>query len=430
MSERSGKAVPRLAASAILLLALVPAASADELRLRHAIELALAHAPELREAAAARTEAEAGVRSASAARRPALWARTGPGYASGVPTPVLGALPSVVGVQLRQSVFDAETRVAEAQARADAAPLQGSLVQARVAVARSTAEAFGLCLQDEAALASARRRADELAAAHERVLARQREGRATPLQAEQAGLDEAKAREDAADWESRLGLDRLRLAGLVGTTSEELPPLSPESVAELGEPAPGGDLERARAFDPQLAALADSARQLERAAALRRSWFQPVIQAEAQYSRLYKTADWDVYYPRFQADSWSIGASIALPLSTGGRLRAEVARARAAADRVAAKRELRERELALAVAQVRAERERARARAALAERALDVAGRALQDGEALAAEGRLDPEERTRRRIALLEAEQESAQARQRLLQAKIALLALRGELG
>jgi outer membrane protein len=429
MSERwarSGYAWP----AAVALLLLAATARAEDLGLRRAIELALAHAPELRAAAAAEAEADAGLRAARAAKHPELWVRTGPGYASGVPAPLLGELPAAFGVRLRQNVFDSETRSAEAQARAEAATSHGGLAEARVALARRTAEAFARCLRDAAGLGAATGRAQALAQAREQAEARLREGRSTELDVERAGLDEAKAREEAEEWRSREALDRLALASLVGTTAEELPELSAGSADDLAEPAPADDLERARAFDPELQVLAESARALERAAAIRKGWLQPVIQAEAQYSRLYKTADWDAYYPSFQPDNWSVGASIAVPLYTGGRLGAEAARARAKSDLAAARRELCECELTLAVAQARAELERARARAGLAVRAESVARRALREGEALAREGRIEPADETRLEVALRDAQQQSAQARYELVSAKVVLLALRGELG
>jgi outer membrane protein TolC len=430
MNERPTRAASPLLAGAAALLMLAPAARAADMSLQEAIERALARAPELRAAAAARTEAEAGVRAAGSARHPELWVRTGPGYASGLPAPVLGELPAAFGVQLRASLFDTDARAGEARARAEAASARGGVAGARVAVARATAEAFGRCVRDAAGLAAASGRVEERARAREQTEARLREGRATELEVERAGLDEARAREDVADWRSRQELDRLTLADLVGAKPEDLPRPDAESVAALGEPTPEDDLERARAFDPELLALAGSAHHLDRAASVRKGWFQPVIQAEAQYSRLYKTADWDAYYSTFQPVNWSVGASIAVPVYSGGRLHAEAARARAAADEASAKREVRERELILAVARARAELERARARAGLAERAEAVARRAVQDAEALAAEGRLEPAERTRRRIELLEAEEETARARYLLLQTKIGLLALRGDLG
>jgi outer membrane protein len=430
MNERPTLTARPLLAGAAALLVLAPVARAADLELKDAIERALARAPELRAAAAARSEAEAGVRAAGSARHPELWVRTGPGYASGLPAPVLGELPAAFGVQLRAGLFDADTRAGEARARAEAASAGGVVAGARVAVARETAEAFGRCLRDAAGHTAAAGRAEERARARERAEARLQEGRATALEVERAGLDEARARQDVADWRSQQEVDRLTLAGLLGMEPEDLPPLSAESVAVLGEPAPGEDLDRARAFDPELQALAGSALHLDRAASVRKGWFQPVVQAEAQYSRLYKTADWDTYYSTFQPNNWSVGASIAVPLYTGGRLHAEAARARAAADEASAKREVRERELVLAVARARAELERARARADLAERAEAVARRAVGEADALAAEGRVEPEERSRRRIELLAAEEETARARYQLLQTKIALLALRGDLG
>ncbi len=137
----------------------------EELSLRQAIELALARAPEGRAAGAARLQAEAGVRAARSAHYPELWVRTGPGYASGVPAPVLGELPAAVGVQLRASLFEAGTWASEARARAEAASASGEEAEARVAVMRAAAHAFARCLRDESVLPVANARVGELSRA-------------------------------------------------------------------------------------------------------------------------------------------------------------------------------------------------------------------------------------------------------------------------
>jgi outer membrane protein TolC len=407
-----------------------PAEGEPPLTLRRAMELAVARAPQVLAAAAGETEAAAATRVASASPRPELWAATSPGWAGGVPVPVLGQLPAIARVDLRATLFDPSRRADEEVARARWADAGGTAASARLRAARAAAELFSRCLLDDRVIDAAEAQTAARRRASERTEALGREGRLTDLDIGRARLAEAEAREAVAEARSRRELDDLELRGLLGWPAG--PPLRLEaaSIADLPSDEDGGDrLARARAADPELGGLARADTSLETAVKLRARALSPVIEAAAQYARLYKTADWDAYYPTFQPDSWAVAASVSLPLWTGGRVAAEEARARASLDRVRANRRARERDLELALRRTDEALGRTSARRDLARQRESLAGEALRVGRALAAEGRVDAVEVAEREAAVAEASQDSARADHEWLLARLDRLALLGAL-
>ena len=105
------------------------AAAPEPLTLTRAVQLALERAPQL---AAVRAEQEGEQASASLAHdayHPSAWLTTSPGYTYGMPATVAGHVPSVVGVELRQTIFDTQRRSDVFQAEARASGLQGTVAR-------------------------------------------------------------------------------------------------------------------------------------------------------------------------------------------------------------------------------------------------------------------------------------------------------------
>jgi outer membrane protein TolC len=153
-----------------------------------------------------------------------------------------------------------------------------------------------------------------------------------------------------------------------------------------------------------------------------------VVDASAQYSRLYKTADWDEFYRSFKPDSWSIGASINLPLFASGRS-AEAARATARLDRLRAERAGRERDLEIEVRRAQGALVQAREGIEVARLSEAVASEDLRVSQALLSEGRIEPADLLGKEQLLAEAQADLARAEADLIAAQVRRLALRGEL-
>jgi outer membrane protein len=429
MNERS---IRRLAGAVVALGLAAPAPGGDAvpeeappLTLRRAMELAVAQSPEVLAASASQTEADAARRLASATPRPELSVSTGPGYAGGVPGPLLGGLPAIARADLRASLFDPGRRAEEEQARARLARAGGAAASARLAAARGVGELFSRCVLDAslAEAASARASAQERARVRTEALAQA--GRVTAVDVERARLAEAAPRQDLAEAQASRDLDETELRVRVGWPAGARLVLDAASLDVLREPT-GGD---PAAADPQVQGLAGAASGLEKAARWQSRRFVPVVEAAAQYARLYKTADWDLYYGTFQPDNWAVGASISIPLWTAGRAAAQEAGTRASLDRIYAERRARERDVQDATRRSAEAVSRTAARRELAARRESLAGETLRLARALEGEGRLDPAEVAAREAEVAVAGQERARAEHEWRLARLERLALLGTL-
>ncbi|HVT59197.1 MAG TPA: TolC family protein [Thermoanaerobaculia bacterium] len=398
------------------------------LTLDRAIELALGRAPELAAALAQLAGAEASIRLAEDELHPEAFASTTPGYARGLPVAVAGQVPALAGVEIRQSLYDPVRRSAAIETRAGALATRASAEKIRLQTARAVAELYGRCWSNDMQAGAAGHREMALGRAVARAAALRGEGRITELELEQARLREARGKLHRLELESARELDCWELRQRTGWPAEAPLQLAPDPLAGLPEPGAAGDLESARGSDPDLRSDTQAVELLERAARLRGGRTSPlVIQAQAQYSRLWRY--YDKFYRRFKDDDWSVAISVALPLWTGGRLRDGVARTEADLARLGEQRVAREAELTAQVRRAQAAVAQAQAAASLARQAGALAEEELRVARAQVAEGRIDPAEIDAREASLAEAEEETVRATAGVLASRVQLLALRGEL-
>jgi outer membrane protein len=410
--------------------ALAQTAGPESLTLRKAAELALERAPEL---AAARAASEVGRSSANLARdvfHPNAWITTTPGYTHGLPGVVAGRVPSVIGVEVRQLIYDPDRRADALSAEATAASIDAELGQACRATLERLVTAYARAFMDEGVIAAAQRRYDAAEAIARREAALLSEGRVTELDAERARLQSARARQKVLNAESDRDLDMLELKRLIGWPGSSPLRLAGDPDAILPELSAAENLAAARAADPVLTSLTREVQLLGQSAHLESKRWMPILEASATYQRLGKFNNYDQYYLTFTPDSVAIGVSILFPLWTGGRFEDGRDRARARLDRAEAQLQARETEVELAVR--RAESMVARS---LAEKSLSLRsqGLASQDRDAraqLAREGRSDLSDLDEREMALADADTEAAQANLDSLLERVRLLSLRGELG
>jgi outer membrane protein len=416
----------------VLLLALslsaLPAAAAappsPPLDLRRAMELAVERAPELAVARATVQEEAAASRAAADAFRPEAYLSSNPGYGRGLPP----QLPAIASIGMRKTLYDPQRRLGQIAARVDEDGARSGASRTRREVARTAAQLYARSWADEHLLASAGRQVEALSRMRESAEALHGEGRITDLELAQSRLREARVRLKRADLESARDLDRAELRRLTGWPEDAPLALAEDPLAGLPEPA-GDDLAAARAADPDLRLQEKTLELLGESSELRRRPLSPTLEAVAQYSRLTTYNDTEQYYRKFKADDWSAAISITLPLWTGGKAADENAQAEAHRTAVEEQRRAREAELASQVRRAAADEARARAALDLARQAVQVAGEALKVAHALAAEGRIAPEEAAARQADLADAEEESLRATAGLAEARTARLALRGDL-
>ncbi|HEV3074534.1 MAG TPA: TolC family protein [Thermoanaerobaculia bacterium] len=406
-----------------------PSAAPAPLTLGRAAELALANAPEVAAAAAAWQGDQAGARLAADAFRPAAEVSSTPGVGRGLPVAVAGRVPAVVSVDLRQSLYNTEQRAQGLQARARSATTRAAWERARVQVAREIADLYARCWTGQQLLAGAERRLAAYQAMTGRAAALHAEARATDLDLAQARLREAKARLRRLEIAAARDADLWELRRRLGLAADAPLALPEDPLQGTPEPA-GGGLGAAPAADPDLAAAARSIELLERAIRLRHGILSQVtLDADAQYSRLSRANGIDQFYVKFREDDWSVAVAVTVPLWSGGRLRDAGAQAAAELDRQKQQRRAREEQLEIEVHRAAATLDQAQGAADLARQSAAVAEEDLRIAEALAAEGRAEPDALDSRQAALADAREEEIKATASLLNARVQLLAVRGEL-
>ena len=405
------------------------AADAEPLTLRRAVELALQRAPQLGEARAAREEAAASADLARDQFHPYALFTTSPGYTYGMPSTIVGRVPAVVGLEIRQSIYDPTRRSGALQAQATESSLTASLESSCRGAAESAVAAYSRAWVDGLRVEAARRRVESAEASARRIEALRGEGRRTVLDGERAQLTAARARQKLLNAQSDRDLDELELRRLIGWPATASVRLAGDPESALPQLRAAENLTAARDSDPELRSLSREVELLGESAHLESKRWAPVIEASAQYQRLAKFNNYDKYYLSYTPDSVAVGVSIALPLFTGGRFDDSKRQALARLDRAAAQLRTREADVEMSVHRSEAAVARTLAERSLMRRERGLAEQSLSAQRLLVEEGRSDFEELDAQALALADADEQDAAASLDSLLERVRLLSLRGEL-
>ena len=404
----------------------------ETLSLRRAAERALGNDHDVAAAAAALQSDLAAARLAADAFHPEADVSTTPGVGRGLPVAVAGHVPSIVTVDMHQSLYNSEAQSQILMSRASSTTTRAAYERARLQTARATIDLYSRCWSGQQLLAAAERRLAAYESMNRRTAALHDEGRVTDLDLAQARLREARARLRRMELASAEDADLWELRNRLGLTAGTPLALPEDLLAELADPTAqrAADVDTARAADPELASEVQSITLLQRARALRERWFAPVtVDADAQYSRLSRANGIADFYVKFREDDWSIALAVGIPLWTGGRLRDALQRADANLERLNQQQRARADEIEREVHRAEAALDQAALALDIAHQAAAVAETDLRMANALAAEGRALPDSQESRTAALADAQDDEIKATADLLTARTHLLALRGDL-
>jgi outer membrane protein len=407
-----------------------PAAEAPEaLSVRAAVERALARDPALQAAEQGAAEASAGLRMAQSPFRPQFLLTTTPGWTTGLPLQVAGEPPAAAGARLRMTFWDPALKVDEAGALGRSAGATATVEAARRETIRRAVTAYARLWAAERSVLAARRRAAAGEAIGARVAALGREGRVTDLDVRRAALEAARARHRLRTAESGRKVAAADLNAVVGLPGEEPPLLSDDPLEAVPDPSGLDALPAALASDPALRALTEETRSAARVAELEGRWFKPQVVAEARYLYVPPYYNYDQYFLKVDTNTASIGVSLVVPILSGGLETARAAQARAGEERLKDQRRAREEEIVRGVRAAAADVELAARELELARESLSVAEESLRVENALAREGRGQPDGVPRAEIEAADGEDAVARATEALVGARLALLGIRGGL-
>jgi outer membrane protein TolC len=411
-----------------------PAPAAGEpLTLGRATRLALGSSQAVAATAAEVQRDLASARLVADAFRPEAGVSSTPGIGRGLPVAVAGQIPAIVTVGVHRTLYNSEQRIKGLSARATTAGARAAYERQRLETARATADLYARCWSDQQLLAGAERRLAAHAAITRRTEALHGQGRVTDLDLAQARLREARANLHRMEITTTREVDQWELNRRLGLPAGTPLILAPDPLADLGGSAPGpgtDDLATARAADPDLRAHQAQIALLERARQHHDGWLSPLtLDAEGQYSRLSRANGIDQFYVKFREDDWSLAVAVSYPLWSGGRLRDSVSQTDANLERLKSEERARAEELEIEVHRAQAGVDQAVAGLAITRQATAVAEEDLRLAGAMAAEGRGGQDDLENREVALAETREEEIKATANLLNARVQLLAVRGDL-
>jgi len=371
-----------------LLAALVsPAAAADPLPFRRAIELALRHSGDMAIATADQEAARQSYLETRSAFLPTIIVGSGIAASYGFPMSLEGSAPSIFNVTTQQYLYNPGGQQFLKAAKTDFNATAISLEDRRNQVILETALVYAELDKLSGTLHVLEEQETSARRVEQVVSMRVQAGVDSELEVTRAKLGAARVRLNLADAESRAAILRARLAQLTGLPAADLETVT-ESIPELPEVKAEEVSEKTLDSNPEVRLANERAAALVFRAKGEHRLLYPSIDLAGQYGMFAKFNNYDQYFKKFQRNNVTFGLEIRLPLlNLSQKARAQAAdaaalRAKKEAEDVKNKLSVETLKLQGAVKQLAAAREVARLEYVLAHADSDATGIKLVAGTA------------------------------------------------
>jgi outer membrane protein TolC len=305
-------------------------AAAEPLPLKRAVELALVHSTVAGIALADTQHAESAYRESRNNYIPQLVVGSGLGKSWGFPLSLEGSAPSIFNVNAQSALFNPALRqfVKATKTEWQAASLQNK--DQRALVIQDTVLSYAELNKWEQRIS---RLHDEESAAsklEQAMSERVKEGVESPLEQTKARLAAARVKLRVAEAQGSADVLREHLAKLTGLTASAIE-TAPDSIPAIAPLAPEEDpVQKAVKNNPSIQAAEEKARaQYLRAQGEHRALL-PTVDFAAQYARLARYNNYDVFFASYEPNNATIGVAIRFPIfSSTQRAHAQAADAEA-----------------------------------------------------------------------------------------------------
>lgn len=289
-------------------------APAQSVRFSQVIDAALKHSGTLAIAAAETAHARASLSQAKDAYIPQAIVGSGLGASFGFPLTLEGSAPSILNFNTQSMVLNFPQREYIRSARMQWQAASTHTLDKRNQVILDAATSY---IELDQALSKLKVLKDEGEAAHHaEFITSQRvsQGIDSELDSKRARLSSARVRMRTAEIQATVDVLREHLSKLTGIATADLV-TDPESLPKFPEVQQESDLASLAMENSPMVKIADQRAQAEefRARAEHKQWL-PTIDFAAQYARLTKFNNYDLYYLRYQPDNASIGVNIRFPI--------------------------------------------------------------------------------------------------------------------
>lgn len=363
-------------------------AHGETLTFQKAVELATGHSTGVGVALADQMKAHSAYREARRAYVPALIMGSGLGASWGFPLSLEGSAPSVFNVNAQSALINPAQRQFIKSAKTAWEASSASADDQRDQAVLDTAVTFAQLNAAQAKLKTLQEQADQAQKAQYITQQRTGEGIDSKVELTRANLNLARVRLRLSEAQGTVDILKQHLSQLTALSVGAIE-IDPESLPPIPDPAQDDDVvAKALANSAAVKASDEQARSKEQQAKGEHRALYPAVDFAAQYARLAKYNNYDVFYKSFQPNNATVGVSIRFPfLNAAQRAHAEAADAdalRARAEAQATRNVVSSNTLKLqrTVGQLAAARDVARLEWELAQTDLDAVTAKLQTGNA------------------------------------------------
>jgi outer membrane protein TolC len=295
--------------------AAVPAASADPLTLKRAVELAVTHSPASAQAAADEQRAFASFRETRDQFIPQLLVGSGLGDSWGYPLSLEGSAPSLVNLTAQSALFSPALRSGIHAAHSEYKAAQIGVKDRRNQVIQDTTLAYMELVKWQQLIGTLQQQHDDATNMEEIVQERIQQGIDSPSQDTEARLSTARAKLRLAQAQGAIDELRSILSQLTGMPSASIE-VVPDSVPALPEVASNSaDTANSINSNPAVEFAREHARAETFKARAEHLALWPTVDFASQYAVLAKFNNWQQFFPMnaFQRNNASVGVVIRFP---------------------------------------------------------------------------------------------------------------------
>jgi len=302
----------------------------EPLPLRRAVELALIHSTTALSADADMQRAAASYRELRQNYLPHVTLGSGLGKSWGFPLSLEGSAPSIVNVNASSPLYNPAFREALHAAQADQKSTQLQSKDQRSQVIQDTAVTYAELNKWEQRIA---RLQEETTAANkfeEAIAERVKEGVDSPLERTKARLNTARVKLRTAEAQGSADVLREHLAKLTGLEASTIETVS-DSIPKFPAVQPADDLsKKAGDSNPAVESAVEHARAQYFRAKAEHKAFWPTADFAAQYARLARYNNYDLFFKTFETNNATVGVVLRFPfLNFSQRAHAQAADAEA-----------------------------------------------------------------------------------------------------
>ena len=287
---------------------------AEPVPLARAIQLALTHSTTSAVAGADVQRTYAAYREIRNNYVPQLIVGSGLGYSYGFPLTLEGSAPAVVNVVAQSTVFNPAQQQFMKAAKIEWKASEAQSKDQRNAVIQDVCLSYAELLKWEARLSRLHQDEAQATQLEKAVAQRAQEGVDSAVDLNRAKLVVARTRLHIAEARGSADVLRRHLSALTGLPVSQIE-LVPETVPALPTVSTEDDLAGKAVTTSPIVQAADHHAQAEamRASGEHRALL-PSLDLSAQYARLSKYNNYDLYYNHYQPDNATIGVAIRFPI--------------------------------------------------------------------------------------------------------------------